>query len=313
MDQSEEESFSLSSFDFNSSFGLYSSDEEENDSDKNKDINNDFDAYIEYELRPPPPPQGIDEELEFRVSFSTFVPFPGFQPASPIIEDPAVNIFFSKLQYSFTSNDSNCDLGSTPVVGLESPRRELSVNDGNRDDYDDCRTNNWKLVPSSKASSSNTITVTNGGITNLVLKLKSIILSLRSIRTSCNSRPRRPESPNRRRSWRCINLMKPFEKLCNWRTNNQQLMVVRKNNGGFERSSPSSKVVLEELKLNVLRKLFVNGGNKLIRRVEITKSCPNSIKSSPVHQSSDASSSSSVCAAIAHCKKSLGRADEFCF
>lgn len=75
-----EESFTLSSFDFNSSFALYSSDD---------DDHHDVDTYIELELRSAASAAqqvaGSDGDDELRISFSAVVPFPGFFPSNSAI------------------------------------------------------------------------------------------------------------------------------------------------------------------------------------------------------------------------------------
>lgn len=125
-----EESFTMSSFDFNSSFGLCSSSsssDEDNDyanyeQQLDKRYKDDIDAYFELELpqaavaatTPPSAPTRVlgaadeddDKELEFRISFSAVVPFPGFRPSSV----NSANIIVSSSKGSCgTCEDANAD------------------------------------------------------------------------------------------------------------------------------------------------------------------------------------------------------------
>ncbi|KAI3473868.1 hypothetical protein Pfo_028049 [Paulownia fortunei] len=238
MDPTGEESFSLSSnFDFNSSFELYSSDEDDDDyvneqqlDKRNKD---DIDAYIELEYVPTQveATDDDDNELEFRISFSAVVPFPGFRPSSI----NSANIVSSKETCS-TAEDANAQLTAANDSGPQPVRFQPPVDD----DYaDDCRIkdiNRWELVRSRKASSK-----INGEILKLLVKLRSIIISgLGSMRApllhpSSTANSRQQRWPYSRR----ISLMKPPDKWFTWRKLDEQQQLTTRTNG-----RSSSEVIL---------------------------------------------------------------------
>ncbi|KAI3474317.1 hypothetical protein Pfo_029105 [Paulownia fortunei] len=303
MDPTGEESFSLSSnFDFNSSFELYSSDEDDddyvNEQQLDKRNKNDIDAYIELELPPaalaaalPTVPTQVeatddDNELEFRISFSAVVPFPGFRPSSI----NSANIVSSKETCS-TAEDANAQLtaandsGPQPVVGsklsciLRRPKNNyytvsISPPAWKRfqppvdDDYaDDCRIkdiNSWELVRSRKASSKINRAAANGEILKLLVKLRSIIISgLGSMRapllhpsSTANSRQQRWAYSRR------ISLMKPLDKWFTWRKLDEQQQLTTRTNGRSSSEMISSSKVLE-MDFDAVRKLFGSGVSQL--------------------------------------------------
>lgn len=125
-----EESFSLSSRNFSSSFKFYSSEDDEDQ---------DVDTYIEFKLGPTTTAlvNEYDKDFEFRVS--TFAP--GFVP-SPNIGPVEKN---SSLQED-GGDAGNC---TSPLFRIFRNRNRLdSKMVGGREDEGERVTENWELVPS---------------------------------------------------------------------------------------------------------------------------------------------------------------------
>ncbi|KAF8397079.1 hypothetical protein HHK36_015986 [Tetracentron sinense] len=305
-----EESFSFSCYDLNSTLGIFSDSED--------------DSYFEIGLQPTPdPPESDHQEFDFfPISFSqTRTPLPLQQHLK---KNPETDCS-STLDSSSGSGSSSGD-ESTPVVTplsttqLSSPRKLNMIL--------------WRLRGSSKISdvrpednrqmivktgcpeldrsrkTSKIATAINGGIMKFLIKFRSLkirfklvkpphqlVISSQSNRNS--DRMSEDTLHNHRRA------MKPFDK---WKTKSNKALG---NYGGKSRvmeiNVDAIKGVVEAMSLSIIG-----------RKGKETKSCPSSIKSSPVHRGVPSENrtyarENSVQAAIAHCKRSFGGTSDFCF
>ncbi|KAL8526390.1 hypothetical protein ACS0TY_015559 [Phlomoides rotata] len=309
-----EDSFTLSSFDFDSSFELYSSDDE-HQLDQRNYRDHDMDTYIELELRSAAPRvDGDDDEL--RISFSAVVPFPGFFPSSTnsaiiVSSKPSFSTCEDQLIMSTVDLIPEEVIKSTPSTPIK--RRLIGSRYSvklvplawTRFPPSTDHINGWDLVGTRKASPA-----VNGGITKLLLKLRSIIISgFGNLRASLAQAVNNQAPPNGQR----LTSMKPFERRLALCKPSEPLAAVRTNVGSSSEVRPSTLKVTE-MKFETMRKLLGNAVSQLknngSKSNRMNKSCPTSVKSSPVHQLGDASL---VHAAIAHCKKSFGQTDDFSF
>ncbi|CAI9768436.1 unnamed protein product [Fraxinus pennsylvanica] len=259
------ESFPLSSFDYNSSLGPC---------DYDDDGQNDVDAYIEIELEPAKTltpgtrenkgeaneDEVEDEEAEFRISFSTVCR-----------KSSSANVFSFPATYSGDASDSAAGSKTVTIFPptwkrLEPPADE----DFQSNEYEQTATINQELLQSRKAPKAT-------GAMKMLVKFRSI--SFRSMLTSLLKLGKftpstvktqqvyvisevRPE--NRRSS------LNPFDKL------------FRQKARRGRRTGESSKPL--EINLEGIRKLFDTGAIKTANHTRQAKSCPNSIKSSPINE-----------------------------
>ncbi|CAA2955562.1 Hypothetical predicted protein [Olea europaea subsp. europaea] len=290
-----QESFPLSSFDYNSS--LMPCD----DDDKN-----DVDAYIEIELEPAKTlipgtrenkgkisedkDEDKDEEVEFRISFSTV-----FRKSS------SANMFSFPAIYSGDASDSAAGSQTVTIFPPTWKRLEPPVDDEDfqSNEYEQTATINRELLQSRKAPKAT-------GVMKMLLKFRSIsfrsmLTSLLKVGKSTTTAAKTQQvfvitdvkAENRRSS------LNPFDKLFPQKARRES------------RTGERSKLL--EINSEGIRKLLDTVSIKTANQTRQAKSCPNSIKSSPINENRFYSRENSVQAAIAHCKKSFGQTDDFCF
>uniref|UniRef100_A0A5B7CCG4 Uncharacterized protein n=1 Tax=Davidia involucrata TaxID=16924 RepID=A0A5B7CCG4_DAVIN len=190
-----------------------------------------------------------------------------------------------------------------------------------------------------EASKVATATNGNGGVMNFMVKFRSIKY-LQSMLASFVKRQRQVLSPrgNKRRSEQVMTtvqindqrLIKPCRPPpVQWNRPGERINGSNSNSNNCLGNDEKSRVL--EIKLDAIREVLsaavsVSINNRWRKRKgsnKKTKSCPSSIKSSPIHKggvptSSDqskiyATENSSVQAAIDHCKRSFGQTPDFHF
>nr|GMC81857.1 probable membrane-associated kinase regulator 1 [Ipomoea batatas] len=326
-------SFSFSSLDFNSSFGPISTDEDEN--------------------HPPPPlpPKCRDEnegkreggdDLEFRVSFlEAALPFIG-------ISSPQSNSYYSPpVDWPPAPNKRKVPL-FLPVNHLlntlEGPQIDDSIGDDHFQNSAISNDASKQLVLSMSRARSRTA-ADGGGVMNMMVKFRYVmsfrwmVASMLKIRRQQRQAVTSP-SPSPSSSSTATNFNSKIAK-SGALDSNQKMSRRRKNAarqqqviGNAPEKSRSSVLLLRlGINLDAIRGMMVasdhhHGGSKSRHS---SKSCPGSIKSSPLHHQgqgggattatvSSSLSGALVCsrdnnvqAAIAHCKKSFGRSEDFSF
>ncbi|XP_031126824.1 uncharacterized protein LOC116029081 [Ipomoea triloba] len=350
-------SFSFSSLDFNSSFGPISTDEDESIVDQggySDDDDDNDDAYIEINLDHPPPPlppkcrngnegkrEGGDD-LEFRVSFlEAALPFIG-------ISSPQSNSYYSPpVDWPPAPNKRKVPLFS-PVNHLLNTLEGSQIDDSIGDDHfqNSAISNDAskQLVLSMTRARSRTA-ADGGGVMNMMVKFRYVmsfrwmVASMLKIRRQQRQAVTSP-SPSPSSSSTATNFNSKIAK-SGALDSNQKMSRRRKNAarqqqviGNAPEKSRSSVLLLRlGIKLDAIRGMVASdhhhhGGSKSRHS---SKSCPGSIKSSPLHHQgqgggattvtvSSSLSGALVCsrdnnvqAAIAHCKKSFGRSEDFSF
>lgn len=317
-----EESFSFSCYEF----------------DDDDDDNSDDESYIEIAIEPPPPPpitttDKIDKppELEFRISFSSH----NLSDVKTQTETSSVSSRGSSSTSSRGAPKTETQpegYGSRSSSEHSSPRKsinrrrsvqfpaanrvlnlirsnlrlspdtvERSVSTGRSDENRRLgiqNLSNWELVKNRKASK--IMTVMNGGIMKFFIKLRSIkirpVLSfVKPQKAASSSQAERPQQ-HITRSEEKVNLHRTPIKILDKQRDHKR--------------SSSGMISLDAIKEAIVEAMSLSSTKKQ------TKSCPTSIKSSPINhkagiQSHDQSRiytrDNSVQAAIAHCKRSLGQ------
>ncbi|CAK9153772.1 unnamed protein product [Ilex paraguariensis] len=336
------------SFSFTSSLLLFS-----DDGDNYNDDYNDDDAYIEIALEPaqtPPIPTheneegNTDAELEFRMSISSVVPLPGFSSSSC----SSTTTLFSSTA---TCSNESADAYTTMYTGVPaSAGSELScIRRTNKQNEQYSRINrlfnvflssmkgspsetgnenggrqqpavnkgNWDTVRNRKAGK--VTTTMNGGVMKLLVKFRSV--SIRSMLASL-AKPRQVTSPcprgnrpqNERRSEVTLRnnqrLIKPSDKWLLQRNHGESNSHINNTSQTGEKSR------VLEVNLDTIRAPPEVATRNAESNNKQAKSCPSSIKSSPIHQeilsvNKVYARENSIQAAIAHCKRSFGQTDDF--
>ncbi|XP_025015329.1 uncharacterized protein LOC8271689 isoform X2 [Ricinus communis] len=326
-----EESFSFSSYDFNSSSSfVFFSDNEDIDDNSDDDGGGGRDSYIEIALEPANIHQknkydnDEEEAMELRISFSSSIPLPDQETnTAELCESVASSASSSSSSFTFTSSftesqrnteaeskqPSDCTKQEKTIKSkvhktfsssfrIYSP--EIDVGDSSAD------TARLNLVPASRKNVPKIATTTmssTGMLMNFfvklrVSKLKTLLASfLKASQTNSGRHKGKKPEETFRTNYR--NLINPIDK--------GSAAAERKQGNGEK--SRMLELNLDAIKEYVLEAMSITS---LGRRDRRTKSCPVSTKSSPIHLRSMSESNkmsateNSIQAAIAHCKRSLG-------
>ncbi|XP_019162872.1 PREDICTED: uncharacterized protein LOC109159235 isoform X2 [Ipomoea nil] len=326
-------SFSFSSLDFNSSFGPISNDEDESIIDQGGySDDDDDDAYIEINLdHPPPPPPKCrnenegDDDLEFRVSFlEAALPFIG-------ISSPPSNSYYSPpVDWPPAPNKRKVPL-FLPVNHLlntlEGPQIDDSMGDDHFQNSAISNDGSKQLVLSMSRSRT---AADGGGVMNMMVKFRYVmsfrwmVASMLKIRRQQSQAVTSP-SPSSTATHFSRQRAKSGGGLdSNQKMSRRQKKAIIGTNNGPEKSRSSVLLLRLGIKLDAIRGIVASDDHRGGSRSH-PKSCPGSIKSSPLHHQGQGGGATSlsgtlVCsrdnnvqAAIAHCKKSFGRSEDFSF
>ncbi|XP_030924889.1 uncharacterized protein LOC115951906 [Quercus lobata] len=342
-----EESFSFSCYDFNTAVSFFSEEEDCGNEDDDDD-----ESYIEIALDDDDHKDGKHDEeadaFELRISYSSpnivFNELPTHSLTDTKIQDLGFEthtIIETPSSCSSSSSTLSCSSTETcstgPPVPHVSPQPWGIHNSAVRQgaefpavneqvntlpfslDEENCLpqknqqilidTYQWDLVGSSKTS--NNRTTMSGGIMKLFIKFRA--MNVRTLlATFMKSRQviSSPGSSDHKKKKSKERLVKPFDKGLIQR-NQEQGRNISKDN---EKSLPIGEKYPRVLEINLDA---IKGAVEAIsmgvgRKNRQTRSCPTSIKSSPLHNGFPSenklySKETSIQAAIAHCKRSFGQ------
>ncbi|RVW79619.1 hypothetical protein CK203_050017 [Vitis vinifera] len=299
-------------------------------SDDEGDDKDDDESYIEIALEPLPTKD--DDDLKLRVSFSS-----SRVPLKELFVDQVLLSPDASSSSSLSSSSSSKSRGSELITSGLSGTNSKSNNSTRRVQFSainrvlnafvsssrvpsseetDRIDENRRLASSESRKASKVTTAINGSITKILIKFRSI--KIRPMLTSF-VKPRQIKG-NKVKSqemsstiWSHRKLIKPLDN----RTIGEGRGDCRRKK---TKTSAAMDINMEAIRgvLEAISSMSIGGRSKQTKTK--TKSCPGSIKCSPINERGVADRESrgytrenSVQAAIAHCKRSFGQAQEFSF
>lgn len=304
-------------------------------SDDEGDDKDDDESYIEIALEPLPTKD--DDDLKLRVSFSS-----SRVPLKELFVDqvPTHQVLLSSdasSSSSLSSSSSSKSRGSELITSGLSGTNSKSNNSTRRVQFSainrvlnafvsssrvpsseetDRIDENRRLASSESRKASKVTTAINGSITKILIKFRSIKIRpmLTSFVKSRQVKGNKVKSQEMSSTiWSHRKLIKPLDN-----------RTVGEGRGDCRRkktkSSAAMDINMEAIRgvLEAISSMSIGGRSKQTKTK--TKSCPGSIKCSPINERGVADRESrgytrenSVQAAIAHCKRSFGQAQEFSF
>ncbi|KAL6337794.1 hypothetical protein AAG906_039760 [Vitis piasezkii] len=300
-------------------------------SDDEGDDKDDDESYIEIALEPLPTKD--DDDLKLRVSFSS-----SRDPLKELFVDQVLLSSDASSSSSLSSSSSSKSLGSELITSGLSGTNSKSNNSTRRVQFSainrvlnafvsssrvpsseetDRIDENRRLASAESRKASKVTTAINGSITKILIKFRSI--KIRPMLTSF-VKPRqvkgnKVKSQEMSTIWSHRKLIKPLDN-----------RTVGEGRGDCRRkktkTSAAMDINMEAIRgvLEAISSMSIGGRSKQTKTKTKTKSCPGSIKCSPINERGVADRESrgytrenSVQAAIAHCKRSFGQAQEFSF